>query len=192
MTQANFELLHTGIDVAPVIEQLAAHPELWGQQTARLGVGSPHAESTDIWLRYRDVEAYAVRYGTNMAHFCDEHESVWLPPSELISAAVAIADGIAGNRPLGGVLLTKLPPGARIGRHIDYGWHAKAHDKFYVALQVRPGMRFCWDDGAIEAADGDVYRFRNDVPHWVENPTGTDRISMIVCVRRAECPAMAA
>jgi Aspartyl/Asparaginyl beta-hydroxylase len=188
----HFELVDSGIDVVPIVAQLEAHPELWGQQAARLGANSPHAESTDIWLRYRDVESYAIQYGTNMAHFCDEHESVWLPPSELIPAAVAIADQIAGNMALGGVLLTKLPPGARIARHTDHGWHAEAHDKFYVAVQARPGMKFCWDDGAIEAVDGEVYRFRNDVPHWITNESPVDRISMIVCVRRAACPAMAA
>lgn len=187
-----FEKIAAGLDVSAVLDQLAQHPELWGQQAARLGAGSPHAESTDIWLRFRDLEEYKILYGSNMASFCDEHVSVWLPPAELLPAAKEIAEQIAGERPLGGVLLTRLPPGARIGRHADAGWHAEAHDKFYVALQVRPGMRFCWDTAAIYAVNGDVYSFRNDVPHWVENPTDTVRISMIVCVRRAECLATAA
>lgn len=183
-TNLSFELIRTGIDVAPAVLQLEAHPELWGQQAARLGAGSPHAESTDIWLRFRDVEKYRAEHGSDMATFCDEHESVWLPPSELLPAAAEIAKDVACDRPLGGVLLTKVPPGGKISRHADGGWHAEAHDKFYVAIQLRPGMLFCWDDGVMRATDGEVYRFRNDIPHWVENPTDTDRISMIVCVRR--------
>jgi quercetin dioxygenase-like cupin family protein len=180
----NFVRIAGGMPVAGAVAELSAHPNLWGQQTARLGAGSPHRASTDIWLRYRDVDAYVAEHGTEMSRFCDEHESVWLPPSRLLPACVGIAKRIAGERPLGGVLLTKLPPGRRIERHTDSGWHAEAHDKLYVAIQVAPGMKFCWDDGAISATDGDVYWFRNDVPHWVENPTDTDRISMIVCVRK--------
>lgn len=188
----SFEKLDYTVNVGPIVAQLAAHPELWGQQTARTIAGSPHDETQDIWLRYRDLNAYRAEYGDDMSHFCDEHESVWLPPADKLRHASLIARTIAhrfeqsaqfpGN--LGGVLITKTPPGGRIKPHIDRGWHAEAHDKYYVALQVAPGMRFCWEDGTIEAKDGEVYKFQNDRRHWCENDSDIDRISMIVCVRR--------
>lgn len=181
----NFQLVRQGLDVASLLDQIEAHPELWGQQTARLGVGSPHAQSTDIWVRYRDLDAYRDQHGADMRAFCDEHKSVWLPPSEFLSEAMPIARLLAGgDERLGGVLLTRLPAGCVIAPHVDAGWHAAAHVKFYVAVKVRAGAVFGFPDGDIKASDGDVWQFRNDVPHWVLNDSAEERISMIVCVKK--------
>lgn len=182
----NFRKVGEGIDILPLIAQIEAHPHLWGQQTARLGAGSPHAQSTDIWLRYRDLDAYRAKHGADMSAFCDEHESVWLDPALDLHAAIPIARAIAGgsDERLGGVLLTRLPSGARIAPHVDGGWHAASHEKFYVAVKVRPGAVFCWRDGEISATDGDVWWFRNDVAHWVVNDSDDERIAMIVCVKK--------
>lgn len=184
MISRHFGRMDAAIDAQPIIAQLNQHPHLWGQQKARLRPGSPHSETQDIWLRFRDLDKYVQEHGADMSRFVDEHESVWLPPADLLTAAKAAAIHLAGDRLLGGVLLTRTPPGGRIAPHIDGGWHAAAHDKFYVALQVRSGARFCWEDSAINATDGEVYWFRNDVPHWVENDSDADRIGMIVCLRR--------
>ena len=83
---------------------------------------------------------------------------------------------------LGGILVTKIPPGGRIERHIDRGWHAEHYEKIYVAVQSPAGSKFCFEDGEIQAANGDAWWFRNDVPHWVENDTDQDRIAMIICL----------
>lgn len=179
-----FRLIRSGVDVSKVVSQLAAHPELWGQQKARLLPGSPHADTVDIWVRFRDVEVYRAEHGSDMSHFVDEHESIWLPPAEVLPAAVKIAKGIAYDRPLGGVLITKTMPGGRIKPHTDRGWHAEQHDKFYVALQNDPGCVFGWESGSLIADAGDVWEFRNDISHWVENNSSRDRLSMIVCLRR--------
>lgn len=179
-----FAFIRGGIDVAPIMAEIDQHPELWGQQTARLGIGSPHAESKDIWLRYRDPDAYVAEHGADMSHFCDAHKSEWLSPIDHLPSAGRLAHELAACRRLGGVLLTHLPPGARISPHVDHGWHAEQHDKLYVALRISDGALFCWENGVIRATDGDVYQFRNDISHWVENPTDSERISMIVCLRK--------
>lgn len=84
---------------------------------------------------------------------------------------------------LGGILITRVPPGGEIKPHVDAGWHAGYFSKFYVAVQNEPGAVFGWDDGEIHAKTGEAYWFRNDVPHWVRNDSGADRIAMIVCIR---------
>jgi hypothetical protein len=171
------------VDAAAIVAELRAASHLWGQQKARLGGNSPHSETQDIWVRYRDVDAYIATYGANMSHFCDEHESVWLPPADFLPSAKQVALDLSAGFTLGGVLITTTPPGGCIAPHVDTGWHAEAHDKLYIALQVRPGARFCWQDGEINALDGEVYWFRNDVPHWVINDSNADRVGMIVCIR---------
>ena len=50
---AEFPTLHAGLDVAPILAELDAAPELWDADTDRTERdGSPHADSSDIWLRW--------------------------------------------------------------------------------------------------------------------------------------------
>jgi len=91
-----------------------------------------------------------------------------------------------GGETLGGVLITKLPPSGIIDKHVDSGWHAGYYDKFYVPIQNANGSLFRFENGDIDAVEGEVYQFDNSVPHWVENNSDIDRISMVVCIRTFE------
>lgn len=179
----SFVQLREDIDVGPLKAQLDAHPELWGQQRARMKPGSPHTGTVDIWARYRDLDAYRAEFGEDMSHFVDEHESVWLPPSDDLPAIKTLASELCEGYRLGGVLLTLTPPGGQILPHTDHGWHAEVHQKLYLPIQVTPEMEFGWEDGVMHAREGDLWWFRNDRPHWVNNPTLVPRIGAIFCVR---------
>lgn len=180
-----------GLDVLPLQLALQRQPEIFdAYPERRIGDGSPHAEMTDIWLRYNDRRPYDEK--KSLLGFNDEHDSVWYPASAKLPEARPIIFGlmarVEGER-LGAVLITKLPPGGRIAPHIDPGWHAGYYDKYYVAVKNDPGAYFAFDDGRIAANTGDVYWFRNDVPHWVVNESNDDRIAMIVCVKHTKGPA---
>ena len=146
-----------------------------------------HGGMTDIWVRYRDVEKYRQQHGDDMSFFNHEHESVWLAPYEHLPSIKNIVfelmHTVQGTR-LGGVLITKLPPGAKIHPHRDGGWHAGYYEKYYVAVKNAPGAVFCWEGEEIKAVTGDCYRFRNDTLHWVNNDSNEERIAMIICIRR--------
>jgi len=182
-----FTKIAEGLDVRGVQEELAAHPYFWGEMSARkLVPGSPHKDMDDIWLRFRDLEEYKNTYGADFKHLCDSHKSIWQNCSNTLCKTTKLALKVfqlsqANN--LGGVLLTRLPAGGEIFPHIDSGWHAAVHRKFYCAIQNKPGATFHWQDKAFEAQDGDVFEFRNDKLHWVKNNSTFPRISMIVCVR---------
>lgn len=179
----HFLKIGSGLAVRPIRDQLVAHSGLWGAHGNRRYTGSPHADSSDIWVRYRALEEL-----TEPARFLEPHVSVWHPCAERLPAVVEIAEmlmkdpQVRGER-LGGVLLTKLRPGGKITPHVDRGWHAGEYEKFYVAVQNEPGAVFGWPLGDVLARDGDVWWFRNDVPHWVSNDSAEDRISLIVCIK---------
>jgi aspartyl/asparaginyl beta-hydroxylase (cupin superfamily) len=120
-----------------------------------------------------------------MTGFCDEHEPMWYPVSfempEVFPVVTELMERVQAKR-LGGVLITRVPPGGRIDPHVDHGWHAEYYDKYYVPILNNSGATFNFPDGAIAPKDGEVYWFRNDVPHWVINDSQTDRIAMIVCI----------
>jgi hypothetical protein len=176
-----FQRLDCTFDVASLRAALARQPALFGQHGQRGGQGSPHQAMTDIWVRFNAIE----RLGPG---FTDEHDSVWYPAyadlPELAPVLFGLMAEVQGER-LGGVLITKLPPGGVIAPHVDGGWHANYYEKFYVAVDNPPGALFRFPDGDIEAANGECHWFDNSVPHGVVNHGDTERIALIVCIRTA-------
>lgn len=171
-----------GLDVRPLVAQLEQQPELWGQVAWRRNIpNGPHAQMTDIWVRYNAIENLGPRFN-------DEHEAVWYPAYKALPALEPIIGGLVAlveGKRLGGVLITKIPPGAGIARHVDRGWHVETFDKFYVSLKSAPGAKFICYEGGLEVLEpkvGECWRFDNQLPHSVENQSAEDRITLIVCI----------
>lgn len=180
---SSFSRLPISVDVSALKQSLIDHAFLFDQHPERrCSYASPHNGMTDIWVRYNQHD----RIGPS---FNDEHVPIWYPCIKHIPQVVPVVaqlmQFVAGEM-LGGVLITKLPPGGKIARHIDYGWHAGYYDKFYIPIKNADGSVFAFDDGVINPEEGEVYWFDNSVPHWVENNSDEDRISMIVCIRTFE------
>lgn len=180
----SFLKIAEGINVIPLQIALISQPELFGKRTFRSdSYSSPHRGMTDIWVRYNAYE----NLSKDPSRFNDEHDSVWYPEFYSIPEIRPIINWlmayVEGER-LGGILITKIPAGGVIEPHIDKGWHAEYYDKFYIPIQNDEGANFCFEDGIISPNIGDVYWFNNGVSHWVENNSETDRISLIICIRK--------
>jgi hypothetical protein len=164
-----------GVNVMPMLWALQAHPELWDQNPGRTeSPDSPHHELSDIWARY-----------AKDATETGPHESVWYPCADLLPVrdlVYPLMTHVRGDQ-LGGVLITKIPPGKSCKPHRDPGWHARYYEKFAVQIQSSPGQKFCFEGEELEPMPGDVYWFDNAHTHWVTNPTPHDRITMIVCIK---------
>lgn len=188
----HFRRICAGIDVAPLLAQIEAHPELWDAYSRRkTEPGSPHSRMSDIWIRYNDIKHLENR---DPHHFHDEHVPVWYPAwgalpalRQIIFDLMALVQG----EMLGGVLITRIPARERIEPHIDHGWHVEYYEKYYVALQSESGANFwCEVDGESEAvcpAPGECWLFDNRKLHWVVNDSGKDRMTLIICIRRPPC-----
>lgn len=174
-------------DVLPLQESLKRQPELFGQHVQRAQMYlSPHAAMKDIWVRYNDIGNY-----TDLTNFNEEHDPVWYPAyykiPEIKPILFKLMALVEGER-LGGVLITKVPPGGTIAPHTDTGWHAGYYSKFYIPIQNEEGACFGFADGTIKPTLGDVWCFDNSVPHWVVNESQQDRIALIVCIRTENYP----
>jgi hypothetical protein len=189
-----------GLDVAPILEELAAHPRLWNQYTLRTTFEySPHGVD-DIWVRYRPwMEWESLVAGKTVGdvtelrthligRFVGEpHESVWYPAIDALPSVRALVFELMRHveaERLGGVLITRIPAHGEVSPHIDRGWHAEYYEKIAVQLKSAPGQAFCFADGRFECEPGTVYAFDNSFSHWVENPTEEERMTLIICVRR--------
>jgi hypothetical protein len=188
----NFLRIASDINVAPALADLGAHPELWGQIPNRtISPDSPHHESTDIWIRYGDIRP-AIESG-DWTSTREPHEAIWYPAYDALPSLGPIIEGlrerVEGKR-IGGVWITRIPPGKGIRRHVDWGWHANTFDKFYAALQSDEGAVFgCERHGVIEEIEtppGTCYLMDNRHPHWVRNASTRDRYMLIVCIETAK------
>lgn len=183
-------LLFKGVDVAPLNAELAANPEVWNAYTPRReGYGGPHTQLSDYWVRYNDW----ANFNGDREAFNDPHESVWYPESELTPAVKPIVFGLMaavdGER-LGGVLITKIPAGARCLPHVDTGWHARYYDKYAVQLAGNEKQAFHFQTASLVTFPGDVFSFDNEHVHWVTNDSDEDRVTLIVCIRNAQSRRM--
>lgn len=158
--------------------------DLFGYYHQRTSIpNSPHAEAVDIWARYKDPTENLK--SNDWSSFAAKHESVWLQKVPYVkSIAKRLMKHLNGSI-LGGILITKIPPRGRILPHTDSGWHASFYDKYYIPIKNSSGAKFCFNGINLDPNEGEVYAFRNDVPHWVINSSNEDRISMIICIKQS-------
>jgi hypothetical protein len=177
-----------GIDVAPLVEQIDAQPDLWNQHPMRkITPGTPHAAMDDIWLRYNAYE----RLGDDRGAFNSEHIPIWYPAWRKLPAARPIIFGLMAlveAEMLCGILITRIPPGGKILPHIDRGWQPSFCDRLYVALRSPVGSYFRCDCGngvteTLAPSVGDVHMFDNTRPHWVDNNSDEWKMTMIISLR---------
>lgn len=158
--------------------------DLWGEHGQRCGKGSPHEQVTDIWARFKDPKE-CIESG-DWSGFVDEHESEWLRDIPYVRGICSALMGYTGGVRLGGVLITKLPPGGKVLPHTDDGWHASYYDKYFLSIKNLPGAKFCFEGGSIDPSEGEVHAFRNDKLHWVDNNSDESRIAMIICIKQTK------
>lgn len=182
-----------GLDIAPVLSDLDNAPLLWNAHKLRTDYyGGEHSQVSDIWVRYRRFEDLAELQQIDPAHaaqrFVSEpHDSVWYPGSDqLPNLKVLIFEVMRYYlvERLGGVLITRIPPGGEVKPHVDGGWHAGYYEKVAVQLKGGPDQAFCFEDGEFTCPAGTLYTFDNSKKHWVYNRSNEERMTLFICVKR--------
>jgi quercetin dioxygenase-like cupin family protein len=171
------KLLASGVNVQPLHWALMKNPQLWNQNRGRTeSPESPHHGLDDIWVRYGKCEG---------AMDGQPHESHWYECADVLGVKPYLRDLLrtVDGDVLGGVLITRIPPGATCKPHVDLGWHALEYQKYAVQIASAPGQKFCFEGQELETAPGDLFWFNNQHTHWVENPTNYERITMIACIK---------
>ena len=185
-------MIDTGvtIDVSEMKSQLDNHPELWNQYPLRTqSENSPHKGCDDIWVRYNAVENLDM---SNPLSLQGEHESTWYPDADdklpeveqILYLLIEEIEALKGAE-IGGILITRIPPGGKVLRHTDAGrWHAEHYkDKYLIPIQCDEKQAFCYDNERHITEIGHVYKFNNLIDHWVDNNSDKERISLIICTR---------
>lgn len=180
-------LIDFRFDPAPLLGELADHPEAWNTITHRIShPQSPHRKVSDIWVRYNALD----NFKGDMQVFNGPHESVWYPVAEQLPTVKVLSSDLmvsVGGESLGGILITRIPSHAQVYPHVDQGWHAGHYQKYGLQLKGNERQAFCFNDGELSALPGEAYFFDNHIPHWVRNDSDEERITLIVTLRREPC-----
>lgn len=175
---APIQKIGDGVNIGPLLWALQENPQFWNLHPDRtIHPDSPHHGVDDIWIRYAAPEVQDKH---------QPHESVWYPCADVLPVrdiAMRLMAYVGGER-LGGILITRIPPGGQVKPHTDPGWHARYYEKFAVQVASAPGQAFCFEGDRLEPKPGDIYWFDNSQSHWVVNPTQYERITLICCIKR--------
>ena len=169
--------------------QLEKSPDLWDRHPFRTSdPNNPFHGTSDIWVRYNDAAPYLALNdftGFNGPHVPINYPA-WYRLPAVRDICFLLMTMVRGEM-LGGVLITRVPPGGGVRPHEDIGWHVDTMSKFFIPLTAAPGMLFgASDEDHVEEACpevGDVVYFDNRRTHWVVNRSEIDRITLIVCIR---------
>jgi hypothetical protein len=179
----NFCQIATNVDVLPLAIALYRQPELWNQHTARTeGEGSFKA-TDDIWCRFRDpaelVSREAFETPFSPVFYPAWHALPQLRP--IVFALMARCEAVQ----LGGVMLTRVPPGQQVAPHVDRDrWHASHFNlKIYVPIATNSRVVSTCGDESVVMDIGSAWSFPNSIVHSTVNDGETDRVTLIVCLR---------
>lgn len=186
----NFQPIASGVNVLPLLHAIQRRPELWDAHKWRTTyAGTPHADVSDIWLRFADVSATSDT--SNLAPVIQDTKPVWYPAYQELPQIRPILFDLMRRLEayeLGRVLITKLKPGGRILRHSDaVGAYTDQKDgsRYHVVLQGLPGSLFHAGDETVCMRSGEVWWFNHLAEHAVENNSQDDRIHLLIDTRNA-------
>lgn len=180
----NFKLVAQGIDTRPLLASLHEHADLWSADTRRQDFpGSPHHDTQVIHIRQQPTASVAAVFS--------ELEAIDTLAAHLLLEALfplmkQILDAIGERGEIGRVMVTRLPPGGKIDKHMDEGLYADHYDRFHLCLQGDDCVRFMCGPHLSYIQPGDLWWFNHKQPHQVWNDGKLDRVHLIVDV---EAPA---
>lgn len=176
-----FQKVADGIDTIPLLLALQRNADLWDEHPERMAGPSPHREAQDIWIRYKERKTIVTE------KISEEHFPVWYESYYRLPQLRPIIFGLMNRvnaEHLGGVLITKIPPGGIIYPHKDAGWHPEFYNaKLYVVLQTNDKVINRVADEQVSMKTGEAWFFNNLIEHDVVNDGSDDRITLIVCLR---------
>lgn len=173
----NFERITTGLPVQPLLDELEANPELWGEITLRQKYpGTKHKDTENIFLRGATANTYQDFFLTKTS--VDYPAQVKL--AHVVNPILDPVKEILQVTELGRVIIVKLNPGGHVDIHLDEGIYSDYFSRFHVVLSAEKGSILTVDDEVRHFAPGEAWWFNHKVLHTADNHATTPRIHIIM------------
>lgn len=173
----HFTFIPFDFDPSEALHELAAHPDLWKQITARQDFpGSDHKDTETIYLRgpgHMETPADYMAVG-NAADYLGNLAA--LPWCE---ALVRDALKAIGATELGYVMVVKLKAGGVVTPHVDEGPYSDHYTRFHLVLSTNARCVFHVGDEVKHMRICELWQFDHKARHHFVNGGETDRIHII-------------
>ena len=181
-TASRFTRIAVGIDVAPILAELAAAPELWLADTSRQRKVRCQRDTRNIFLR---VARKPLPPGATNAN--DVHESRTARSAAQFPQALTFCRQIAELQggALGRATLVALQAHGWVRPHVDVGAYYRLRDRFHLVIRSREGSPLTCENETVVMREGELWVFDNKTRHDARNPTDEPRVHLIFDVAPA-------
>jgi outer membrane protein assembly factor BamB/orotate phosphoribosyltransferase len=168
-----FKLIRSGIDVAPLLEEVRSREEAWLIDTGRQDKIRAQRDTNTIFL------STAVHRPD--LHINENQESRLTSVSKNFPRALAFLTEFAQemNCNLSRATIVRLKPNSRVLRHIDEGSYYFLRDRFHLVLQSPTGSVLMSGGEQVRMGEGELWWFDNKQYHESCNESGDWRIHYI-------------
>ena len=171
-----FANIARGVDIAPLLVELDASPEMWLADTSRQRKVRCQRNTRSIFLR---VARKPLPPGAKNAN--DVHDSRVARSARKFPCALAYCESVAGDvgGTLGRATLVALLPQGRVFPHVDAGAYYRIRDRYHLVLRSAGGSPLAAGDEKVVMRPGELWAFNNKARHWADNPSEEPRVHLI-------------
>jgi hypothetical protein len=168
-----FRLIHSDIDVAPLLTEIEANEAAWLLNTGRQDKIPVQRDTNTIFLRN------AVRRPD--LHLNENQECQPTKISANFPRAVSFMTGVARamNAQLARATIVRLKPRSQVGLHIDVGSYYLIRDRYHLVLKSRSESILISGNEQVRMREGELWWFDNKQHHGALNESDDWRIHYI-------------
>lgn len=168
-----FELIRSGIDVAPLLEEVYSQEEAWLLNTSRQDKIRVQRDTNTIFLA-----GPVPRPDLNVN---ENQESHFTAVAKLFPKAVAFMTGVAEelDSQLSRATIVRLKPRSQVTRHIDAGSYYFIRNRFHLVLYSSAGSVLMSGGEQVRMQEGELWWFDNKQYHEAHNESDEWRIHYI-------------
>jgi hypothetical protein len=181
----HFKRVTADIDIAPFLDEIDAHPELWAVDSSRQKGKPAQRETQSISIRSHEAKA-----------ILDSEARVNMPvgyrgrPTSLspyfpvaVDFVEQLVDGMKGA--MGRAVIALLKPNGTIYPHIDDRLYWLLRDRYHLVIKSVSGSHFRAGGEEVRMQTGELWWFDPTVTHEAFNDSEEERIHIIVDVLSA-------
>ncbi len=168
-----FRLIHQGIDVKPLLEEIGKNEDAWLADTSRQDSITVQRDTNTIYIRG------AVKRPD--LHVNENQESAWTAIAEKFPLASSFMDSFAKstNGTLARATIVRLKPRSKVYRHIDMGSYYLIRNRFHLVLRSAAGSVLISGGEQARMKEGELWWFDNKQHHEAYNESEEWRIHYI-------------
>src|SRR5579863_3804071 len=168
-----FKLIRSGIDIAPLLEEVNSQEQAWLIDTGRQDRIRAQRDTNTIFL-CAAVHRPDLRVNENQ-------ETRLTSASKLFPRALAFMTAFARemNCSLSRATVVRLKPKSQVFRHIDEGSYYFLRDRFHLVLRSSTGSVLMSGGETVRMREGELWWFDNKQFHASYNESGDWRIHYI-------------